>query len=118
MQQPVARTKGVICLGPSGNVQGGFKFMSLKSMKKIIRRNWDAIPMPDTVIDRVNLLGKDQQEQLVFTDCKGCPIGDIELPGVDGDEASHITPDDANNDANDIEIDLNDHSNKPEEATP
>jgi hypothetical protein len=31
----VARTKGVISLGPSGNLQGGFKFMALNSGKKI-----------------------------------------------------------------------------------
>ena len=42
------RTKGAICMGPSGNMQGGFKFMSLNSAKKITRRNWDVIPMPDT----------------------------------------------------------------------
>jgi hypothetical protein len=27
-------TKGAICLGPSSNLQGGYKFMSLRSMKK------------------------------------------------------------------------------------
>jgi hypothetical protein len=32
----VARTKGAISLGPSGNVQGGFKFMALNSVKKIV----------------------------------------------------------------------------------
>ena len=79
------RTKGAICLGPSGNVQGGYKFMSLSSMKKIVRRSWDAIQMPDTVIARVNVLGKDQPEQFVFTDRNGRPIGDIERPGVDAD---------------------------------
>jgi hypothetical protein len=31
------RTKGAICLGPNGNLQGGFKFMALSSGKKIIR---------------------------------------------------------------------------------
>jgi hypothetical protein len=30
------RTRGAICLGPSGNLQGGYKFMSLHSMKKIV----------------------------------------------------------------------------------
>jgi hypothetical protein len=80
------RTKGAICLGPSGNVQGGYKFMSLHSMKKIVRRSWDAIPMPETVILRVNQLGKDEPEQFVFTDRNGRLIGDIELTGVDGDE--------------------------------
>jgi hypothetical protein len=30
----IARTKGTISLGPSGNLQGGFKFMDLNSDKK------------------------------------------------------------------------------------
>ena len=72
--------------------------MSLTSAKKIVRRSWDKIPMPQTVIDRVNHLGKDQPEQFVFTDRKGQPIGDVEalhvaddsdvddeLTGVDGE---------------------------------
>jgi hypothetical protein len=45
------RTQGAICLGPSGNIQGGFKFMSLTSGKRISRRTWDIIPMPQLVID-------------------------------------------------------------------
>jgi hypothetical protein len=60
------RTKGAIALGPSGNLQGGFKFMALNSGKKIVRRSWDVIPMPDTVIERVNILGGDQPEDLIF----------------------------------------------------
>jgi hypothetical protein len=32
----VARTKGAISLSPSGNIQGGFKFMALNSGKKIV----------------------------------------------------------------------------------
>jgi hypothetical protein len=47
----IARTKGAIFLGPSGNLQGGFKFMALNSGKKIVLRSWDFIPMPDLVID-------------------------------------------------------------------
>jgi hypothetical protein len=78
------RTQGAICLRPSGNIQAGFKFMSLTTAKKIVRRSWDKIPMPQTVIDRVNHLGKDQPEQFIFTDRKGQPIGDNkELPGAD-----------------------------------
>ena len=43
--------------------------------------------MPDTVIDRFNLLGKYQHDILIFTDCKGRIIGDgdVELTVVDGD---------------------------------
>jgi hypothetical protein len=77
------RTQGAIYLGPSGNIQGGFKFMSLTSGKRISRRTWDIIPMPQLVIDRVNQLSKDQPEQFVFTDRKGRLIGDIKLPSSD-----------------------------------
>jgi hypothetical protein len=46
----ITRTKGDISLGPSGNLKGGFKFMALNTLKKIVRRSWDVIPMPDVVI--------------------------------------------------------------------
>ena len=41
-----ARTQGAICLGPYSNLQGVFKFMSLKTGQKITRYNWDEIPIP------------------------------------------------------------------------
>lgn len=81
------RTRGAIALGPSGNIQGGYKFMALDSGKKIVRRSWDVIPMPDVVIKRVNELGKGQPETLTFCDRHGNVIGDTEIPGVEfGDE--------------------------------
>ena len=46
--------------------------------------------MPDTVITRANALGSDQPEQLIFTNRRGCPIGDVEIPGVDTSNADHI----------------------------
>jgi len=82
----IARTRGAISLGPSGNLQGGFRFMALNTGKKITRRSWDALPMPDLVIARVNELGSDQPEMLTFTDRHGRPIGDHELPDVASDE--------------------------------
>ena len=86
--------------------------MALNSGKKIVRRSWDVIPMPDTVIERVNTLGGDQPEDLIFADRHGRLIGDgdnaipgvafsdetddeipgvdalVELPGVDGDDGA------------------------------
>ena len=50
--------------------------MILRSMENITRKFWDMILMRDTVIDRVNILGKYQQEILVSTDCKVRLIGD------------------------------------------
>jgi hypothetical protein len=79
----IARTKGAISLVPSGNLQGGFKFMALNSGKKIVRRSWDVIPMPDLVIDRVNALCLDHPHHMNFTDRHGHLIGNVEIPGVD-----------------------------------
>ena len=55
-------------------------------MKNITIRSWYIISMPDTVIDQVNILGKYQQELLLFTDIKGRLIrdGGVNLTGVDG----------------------------------
>jgi hypothetical protein len=82
----IARTKGAISLGSSGNLEGGNKFLALNSGKKIVHRIWDAIPMPDLVIDRVSALGRDQPQQMTFTDRHGRLIGDVEIPGVDDQE--------------------------------
>ena len=64
--------------------------MALNTGKKIVRRSWDVIPMPNTVITRVNALGSDQPEQIIFTDRRGRPIGDIKILGVDPSEIDHI----------------------------
>jgi hypothetical protein len=56
--------------------------MALNTGKKITHRSWDVIPMPDMVIACVNALGTDQPKQLIFTDRRGRPIGDVEIPGV------------------------------------
>ena len=60
--------------------------MSLRSMKTITGKSWDMIMMSDTVIDRVNILGKDQRYLLVFTGFRGrlAVDGNIKLTGVDG----------------------------------
>jgi hypothetical protein len=91
------RTKGAIALGPSGNIQGGFKFMTVDTGKKITRRSWDVIPIPDLVIERVNTLGADQPEQMTFTDRHGRIIGD-------NDDMTNPINDDFNLIQNDVDI--------------
>ena len=76
----IAQTKGLISLGPSGNSQGSHKFMALNTGRKITRKSWDVIPIPDIVIDRVNNLGTGKPEMLTYTDRHGRLIGDIEIP--------------------------------------
>ena len=64
--------------------------MALNTGKKIDRRSWDVIPMPDLVIARVNELAGDQPEQMIFTDRHGRLIGEIEIPGVDSIQNDHV----------------------------
>jgi hypothetical protein len=77
-----ARTKGAISLGPSGDLQGGYRFMALDTGKKITRRNWNVIPTPELVIACVNMLGKDQPKLFTFTDRHGCLIGDAKVQDI------------------------------------
>ena len=81
-------------MGPSINIQVRFNLMSLRSMENITKQSWDMIPMPDTVIDWINIFGRYQQEILVFTDCKNRIIGDydVNLTGVDGDGDEKKSP--------------------------
>ncbi len=56
----IGRTLGAISLGPGGNAQGGHKFFTLNTSQMITRWSWDVIPMPKSVVDRVNFIGRDQ----------------------------------------------------------
>ena len=107
--------------------------MSLSSAKKIVRRSWDIIPMPQTVIDRVNYLGRDQPQQFIFTNRKGELIGDVvepyeaddhdasvadEITGVDGGietpQYPEAIPETQEIDINDLNIDENNPMIDPE----
>ena len=98
-------TKSAISLGTSGKLQDGFKFIALNTRKKCFRRSWGVIPLPDTVITRVNALGSDQPEKLIFTDRHGSPIGDAKLQGVDPSDVDYIDiPGVDSSDVDNIEI--------------
>jgi Reverse transcriptase (RNA-dependent DNA polymerase) len=77
-----ARTVGAISLGPTGNLQGSYKFLNLRTGRLITRRTWTSLPMPDEVIARVNALGKseNQPELLTFYDRRGLTLGELDLP--------------------------------------
>ena len=81
-------TKGAIYLGTIGNIQGVYNIMALNSGRKIVWRNWDLIPMPDTLIACVNTLGRYQPKILTLADRHGRLIGDTETPvvGANSDE--------------------------------
>ena len=47
-----------IVLGPTGNTQGTYKFMSLMTGKKIKHRFWTEYPVPNSVLKRVGQLAR------------------------------------------------------------
>ena len=51
------RTHEGIALGPTGNLQGSVKFYCLNTGRVLKRREFTEMPMPDTVINRVNTIG-------------------------------------------------------------
>ena len=48
-----SRTRPCIALGPTGNLQGTHKFMDINTGRLLKKRSWTRIPMPDTVIKKV-----------------------------------------------------------------
>jgi len=90
------RTTGAIALRPSGNIQGGYFFLSLTTGKRIIRNKWTILPMPAEVIATVHQLAAacKKYKGIVFTDKNGNVINDtnddeandtLEITGVDNE---------------------------------
>jgi hypothetical protein len=58
------RTKWAICIGPTGNRQGSYKFMSLTTRKNIITRNFTKMLVTERVIKQVNeMAAKDRLQK-------------------------------------------------------
>jgi hypothetical protein len=57
-----------ICLGPTGNRQGTYNFLSLVSGLVMKRRTWDELPVPQSVIDRLSKLASNSgvSKDLIF----------------------------------------------------
>jgi hypothetical protein len=66
-------TKWGICLGPTGKMQGSYKFMSLSTGKKIVRRKFTEMPMTESVMNQIGQWAKKDRTQngLTFLNKKG-----------------------------------------------
>jgi hypothetical protein len=67
------RTKWAICMGSTGNLQGSYKFLSLATRKKVMRRKFTEMPFTEAVIKQVKELAvKDGAKKGInFKDRKG-----------------------------------------------
>jgi hypothetical protein len=68
-----SRTKWGICIEPTGNMQGSYKFMSLSTGKKIVRRKFTEMPMTESVMNQIDKWAKKDltQNGLTFLNRKG-----------------------------------------------
>ena len=53
-------TNDAIALFPSGNLQGGWKVLSLNEGRVHHRRQWQLLPLTQHIIDPINIFGKRQ----------------------------------------------------------
>lgn len=96
----ISQTTGAIVLQPTGNVQGGYYYMSLTSCRRLICSHWTELPVPVDVINQVHtfarkgnvvrgLMFADRDGQLLVED----PYGNI---NDDEDDAQNIQHHDEN----------------------
>ena len=107
------RTMGAICLGPTGNQQGGHWFLSLTSGSRVRRNRWTPMPMPQEVVSRVNAIGLRQKmpTKITYANRYGNEIEDtLENIGheYDSDDDSSYASSDSE-DSSDSEYDSDDY---------
>jgi hypothetical protein len=111
----LTRTTGAIALRPTGNIQGGFYFMSLTTGKRLTRYAWTPLPMPGEVITRVHALARRNPADgaLVFGWHDGSEIED-DLAGADDlhDEDYDPADDDDDDSAYDLGSDTDEDSSQ------
>jgi hypothetical protein len=56
------RTTGAINLGPTGNLQGGHRFLNLVTGEVMVHRKWTELPVPSEVILRLEEIAKDPMD--------------------------------------------------------
>jgi len=71
-----SRMRAAIVMDNSGNLTDGQMFLASDTGKAITKFQWTELPMKATVIERVNLIGKDKPSILTFINRHGQEIGD------------------------------------------
>ena len=99
----VSYTTGAIALHPTGNVQGGYYFMSLATGHHLNHNHWITIPMPQDVIDHViHAIAWCQGAiaGLTIADRHGLPMEPGNFDSSDKDDSTYA-PDDASDSSDD-----------------
>jgi hypothetical protein len=111
------RTTGAIALRPTGNMQGGYYFLSLTTGRVLNRNHWTPLPMPADVIDRIHVLARRNPANakgLAFANRQGAPLIDDDDDDDNDDES--WTPDDADDNPTTDEDTECENENEAEDA--
>lgn len=114
-----SRTRPCIALGPTANLQGTYKFLCLTTGKKLKKRKWTELPMPDSIIQQVDQMATKEKrggswsvtnrnkEEVGFHDDDEDQIGEnmdtaatatidpeiaADIPGVHLENGEHVVP--------------------------
>jgi hypothetical protein len=101
------RTRGVVCLGPTGNFQGSYKIMCHQTGRKLTRKQFQELPMPESIIKRIEAIAEKEKQEtnLVFSDRNEEPLHDDDA--VNDDVTAGVENDDDDDDDN------TSHNNNP-----
>jgi hypothetical protein len=80
------RTQPAICIVPTVNFQGSYNFLSLRTGKWITRKQFTELPMPESVVKRVEAMAlrEKQNKTITFSDRSGNIINDVSDNPDDG----------------------------------
>jgi hypothetical protein len=103
------RTHPAICLGPIENFQGTYKFLSLKTGKRINWKQFKELAMPDSIIRQIEAMEtrEKQDKVIIFCNRSGDPISDSisalydSLDTTDANAAAGVYSDENNKNEND-----------------
>ena len=106
------RTMRAICLGPTGNAQGGHWFLSLTSRHCIVRHHWTALPMPQEVILHITQIdcAQGMSSCIIYANCQGDEISDCLEDFLNDDNAASYTSDNDSYVTSDSDSDDDDYS--------
>ena len=106
-----SRICAAISLRPTGNSQGGYYFMSLRTGAHLNRNHWTTLPLPSTVKLAIEQLAKNNPEGLDIRDRNKCVIALDDDEGYISEEDSTYNASDDNNNTDEALIHDEDVSN-------
>ena len=81
------QTQGAICLGPTGNTQGNYNFLSIRTDKNITHGQFTEVTTPKNRNETSGSYGLGKKtEGLIFENCVGVLVDSI-LPDDEANEA-------------------------------